>query len=169
MPTRNLNLQQKALRAHHIVEFMQLAKYPGAVCFSCGNAAAVLRKFTDAAGLDLIELGPKGIAEPRVWWTPDMIRRSWPHYFDATPGHLPVWLMNKIAASLRQNITTAPRRIAAGSGETAVCMAIAFPEKRFTAVYDNRKPATTYHPEAPLNKLVARLCHVVHRGVRRPR
>ena len=43
-----------------------------------------------------------------------------------------------------------------GSGETLVCLAMAFPKVKFIARY-NIDAATEYHEEAPLNKLVERL------------
>lgn len=138
------------IRAH-----MAAAGIADAVCFSCGNAARALRD----AGVPVLEIGPAGPLRPSAWWSEAMVRRVWPDRFDATSGHLSVALMTTIGARLRAALGELEDQtvVPCGSGETLVCLALAYPQVRFVAEYDMCRPETEYHPQAPLNVLVARL------------
>jgi hypothetical protein len=147
----------KAIRASAIHVYVRQAAYQGVVCFSCGNASAALK----ATGLDVLEIGPNGPVSANSWWSPADIQRIFPSRFDATSGHLPFHLMLKVADDLRDYLGDLPGSVCVpcGSGETLCCLALAYPLVQFTARYDDRNPATTYHPDAPLNQLVERLAH----------
>jgi hypothetical protein len=43
-----------------------------------------------------------------------------------------------------------------GSGESIMCMHLAYPAYKFIAVYDDNSPSTTYFCSAPLSNVVAR-------------
>ena len=67
--------------------------------------------------------------------------------------------MLEIAARLRQRYEGEfkPGReypVAAGSGETIICLALAFPDCDFIPVYNNLCPATQRDPGAPLGAFV---------------
>ena len=144
----------KDVRSHHIRRYMQEAGYRRAVCFSCGNAADALRR----AGVDVLEVGPRGRLLAGGWWTVGEIRRAWPEHFDATSGHLPVSLMSAIGAEFRSVLGEFGDEelvVPCGSGETLVCLALAYAgEAAFVAEYDCSRPETMYDPEAPLVPLV---------------
>mgnify|MGYP001585153445 FL=1 len=48
-----------------------------------------------------------------------------------------------------------PQVIPTGSGETILCLQIAYPSCSFVAEYDSRSLSTTFSESAPLNKWVA--------------
>lgn len=151
-----LTFPNKILRAGVIKEHMDKAGYDKAVCFTCGNAADALR----LTGVDVLEIGEKGELKPGKWWKPEDIQRHWPNHFDATSGHLSVNLMEKIGARFRQHLgSNIPKEITikAGSGETVVSMALAYPDRKITAQYGGG-PETEFNWQAPLNQLVSLLC-----------
>jgi hypothetical protein len=142
----------KKIRAQVIAEFIQSAGYKGAVVFGCGNGAAALRE----CGVYVIDVSARGEIEARKWWTPAEIKKCWPDLFDATSGHLPAWLMLKIATAFREYLGNIEGGIVpTGSGETITCLRWAFPEKKFTPIYD-LDASTKYNENAPLNILVSR-------------
>src|SRR3990172_3722393 len=109
----------KDVRSHHIRRYMQEAGYRRAVCFSCGNAGGA------PPGGGGGGLGGGG------WWTVGEIRRAWPEHFDATSGHLPVSLMSAIGAEFRSvlcDLGDEELVVSCGSGETLVCLALAYAE-----------------------------------------
>ncbi|HEY0837212.1 MAG TPA: hypothetical protein VGE72_25090 [Azospirillum sp.] len=147
--------QRKALRAAVIARHVAGAGYAGVVCFSCGNASRALK----AAGLYVVEVAPGGDLAPGRWWGADEIRRAWPHLLDATSGHLGAPLMAQIAAALRAHLgrlEPGAYAVPTGSGETLVCLAMAYPACRFRPLYGDT-PGTRYEAAAPLNPLVAAL------------
>ena len=157
MVRHTLIFPAKQLRARVIAGYMRQAGYTQAVVFTCGNAATALRKHC----VDVLEIGPQGTLAPRRWWTPADIRKTWPTLFDATSGHLPTPLMVYIAYEFKQQLGVLRSHITyvvpSGSGETVICLKIAYPNIKFVAQYDASKESTLYNPEVPLNKLVAAL------------
>lgn len=149
-----LDFPHKALRARVIAEWVRAAGYPGVVCFSCGHASRALKD----VGLYCVEVAPTGALQAGCWWSPEEIHRCWPHLLDATSGHLPAPLMTKLAdaykAWLGDLTEGATYRIATGSGETVLCLKIAYPDCTFIPYYDNSSPSTTFSPAAPLNSWV---------------
>ena len=146
-----INQVEKRIRAAVVREYMDRNGIGTAVCFSCGNASRALRD----AGVRVLDISPSGDLEARRWFTQEEIRRLFPGCFDATSGHLPADLMLEVAARLRQRCegeyqTGEVYHIRAGSGETVVCLAVAFPEARFVPVFDNTAPETVKEPGAPL-------------------
>lgn len=145
---------------------MREGRYQGVVVFTCGHSADELRKQL-LPGLDVIEIGPRGVLNTGKWWTPAEIHNTFPNLFDATSGHLPLPLMVAIAADFRKYLAEGTNFNAAGqyyvptgSGETIVALQMAFPNATFAAVYDNTHPETTRDPEAPLNPVVDALFEV---------
>lgn len=143
---------EKQLRAQVIHRYMRDADIAKAVCFTCGNAGRALLD----ARVDVLNVGPRQDIEARRWFTPDEIRAVWPDRFDATPGHLPLHLLTRIAGRMRTTwpTPTGTTTVPTGSGETIVCTRLAWPAAHLVAAYDNRRPETTYSPKAPLNDLV---------------
>ena len=153
-------LNAKKIRSQVIRDYIQ-DNHPDkkALCFSCGNAI----RWLESVGVEnLLKIGPGGDLDPLRWFSPEDIARHWPDHFDATSGHLSIPLMQRIGRALKKEMRgKAPNiDIPSGSGETAVCYAMAYPDVRFKAVYDNRDPATSYSERSPLNALVAALCDV---------
>jgi hypothetical protein len=168
----------KELRAFVIADYVNRSGYSGVVCFGCGNAAAELRR----AGLTVVDVSAKGDLMANRWWRPWEIRKAWPHLFDATSGHLPLFMLVTIAKYLKARAFTiltlvmdeyrtanmhlgrefeAERDveflIPSGSGETVICFRLAFPQYNFIPVYDNREPGTLWEQEAPLNYAIEAL------------
>lgn len=154
MKNKLLRFPHKKIRAAVIKEYMGNT-YRRAVCFSCGNAARELEK----AGVNVLHIGAQGVLEPRKWFTQAEIHNTFPDYFDATSGHLPMELMLKLGEAYAAHLGALPETVyvPSGSGETVVCLALAYPKTNFVAVY-NIDEATEYSPYCPLNKLVKALC-----------
>ena len=141
----------KRLRSIAIAYYMRDNGYDKAVCFSCGNASRELRK----AGIDVLDVSPTGDLQALRWFTIGEVHRHFPTHFDATSGHLPMDCMKDVAWWYKSELGSIPDAInlPTGSGETLVCLKMAFPESRITAVYD-LDDATRYEKGAPLNPLV---------------
>ena len=146
-----LDFPNKRLRAEVIKDYLRNKKYDGVVCFSCGNATRELKN----TGLNVIDVSPKGDFIPLHWFTPSEIKAMFPTYFDATSGHLGNDLMLLIAKRFKEFLGDIPQEnyIPTGSGETLVCLKLAYPEKEFIAIY-NLDSATEYNENATLNNFV---------------
>lgn len=175
-----LTIPAKRFRAELIANHVLMAAgaYRGIICFTCGNAAEALRaEFArlnqyPQCRIPIIEVGGKGMLRPTTWFSPAAIAGTWPGFFDATSGHLSWPLMANLSRHIGQHCSNngylndvppgAEVNVPAGSGETAVCLALAYPERRFRACYNvpGLEAATEWHKEAPLNNLVDRLCSV---------
>ena len=154
-----LKFPNKKIRAAVIRDYMKEYKLPRAVCFSCGNASRELK----AAGVDVLEISPTGSLNAAKWFTMGEIKNTFPDYFDATSGHLPLECMLRLADAYKAYFggdLPAEVYLPTGSGETLVCLKMAFPAAKITAVY-NLDAATLYESGAPLNKLVALLAEKV--------
>jgi hypothetical protein len=163
--TSNL-LNQKHTRAWVIADHLRTlhdGRYAQrVVCFTCGNAAKHLR----TQGLDVLEVGPRGSLQTTAWWRQWEIERVWPDRFDATSGHLPLWLMQRIGTNMLSEVGLDPQQVygvPSGSGETLCCLALADPGLQLVAQYDDSAPETTYNSPAPLNGLVERLAVGIER------
>ena len=157
-----LTFPAKTLRSSVIKGYIGNRK---TVCFSCGNASRELK----LAGVDTIEIGKHGIFTPNHWFTQKEIVDIFPDCFDATPGHLSIELMTLIGRKYKQYldrnnlINLMCYDILCGSGETLVCLKLAYPEKHFNAIYNVKdlEEATEYNENAPLNNLVELLADKV--------
>jgi hypothetical protein len=154
MYLQNFSIQEKVIRAELIRDYLHQCGQTETVCFSCGIASAALRK----VGLTVCE-----VINPEKWWDPFEIAFFY-GMFDSTSGHLPVFLMEKIAVRLRSELSLSEfdqgiNFLKCGSGETFVCMKMAFPEVFMIPVYDDMNPATKYNEGAPLNGLVKALSY----------
>jgi len=146
-----LRFPHKMLRSYCIKAYMQAAGYSRAVCFSCGNAARELEK----AGVDVLHIGRQGELTPNKWYTQADIAHVFTGYFDATSGHLPMTCMLMLAATYKGYLGAlrGTYSVPCGSGETLVCLKLAYPDVNFTAVY-NLDDATRYEEGCVLNGLV---------------
>lgn len=151
-----LKLPAKSIRADVIADYMMEAGYSGCVCFSCGNASAAMKE-----RVDTLDVSPSGDLVPTRWWTPGEIRRAWPHLFDATSGHLPLHLMERIAHHLGLYIderggldTNEAYDVPTGSGETIFCLRMQYPFVKFRAFQDGT-PATEWSTQSPLYRFFA--------------
>lgn len=141
----------KRIRAQAIRLYMAQHGYRKAVCFSCGNASRELRK----AGIDVLDVSPTGDLQALRWFTIGEVHDQFPDHFDATSGHLPMDCMQMVADLYRDEIEKLEgiTYLPTGSGETLVCLKMAFPYSYIVAVYD-LDAATAYDEHAPLNSLV---------------
>lgn len=151
-----LRFPHKKLRAEVIKNYMKYEGYTKAICFSCGNAAQAL----SAEGIDTLHIGEKGELQPLKWWTQSEIKNRFTQYFDATSGHLPFYIMQDIAKRYKRFLGELPDFVylPTGSGETLICLKIAYPDKNFIAVY-NLDDATKFVINAPLNNIVKILAY----------
>ncbi len=146
-----LRFPNKQIRAIVIADYIKAADYKGCVCFSCGNASAALKE----TGLFVIDVSPGGDLQARRWWLPEEIRRVWPDLFDATSGHLPAFLMIRIAAAFRKhlgNLEEPLYEVPTGSGETIQCLRWAYPSVFFSPVFDCGK-GTERDERSPLLRI----------------
>lgn len=151
MEVNLLQLENKKIRSEVIKEYLKDKNYKGVVCFSCGNATKELKN----VGLNVIDISPKGDFIPNKWFKPSEVGIVFENYFDATSGHLSVELMEIIGKAFKNSLGNIPQTnyVATGSGETLVCLKLAYPDKDFIAVYNINK-ATEYNVNATLNNLV---------------
>jgi|WetSurSiteA1Bulk_404760.scaffolds.fasta_scaffold25453_2 hypothetical protein len=152
MISNTLIFPAKKIRARIIADHVRAARYRGVVVFGCGNGAAALRD----EGLYVVDVSPRGAISPNKWWTPTEIHECWPDLFDATSGHLPLWMMLDIGRAFRAHLgdLAGPLNIPTGSGETILCLQFSYSETEFIPVR-NLDEATRYDPQAPLNPLVS--------------
>ena len=146
-------LERKKIRADVIATYIKNTGIRGVVCFSCGNASAALKNIP---GLYVVDISKTGDLKPNRWWSCEEIRKCWPDLFDATSGHLPLWMMARIAESYYKFIGHLPSNkylIPTGSGETIICLRLAYPNIEFNPIY-NIGCGTEYNENAPLNKAV---------------
>lgn len=145
---------RKAIRAILIKMYMQKAGYKQAVGFSCGNGNAALKKI----GVDVLDISNYGELRANKWWKPEEINKHFPAHFDATSGHLSVYLLNELGKLLKQYIGNLDKNskylVPSGSGETVVALKLAYPQIHFIAVYSKTNPSTLYEQNAPLNTVV---------------
>lgn len=138
---------------------MQEAGLEKAICFSCGNASRALIE----VGVNTLDISPTGVLQANTWWTPAEIAKAFPDYFDTTSGHLPLHLMKDIAVAFRNHLgelTEKEYLVPTGSGETIVCLNIAYKGVSFIPVY-NKGSATEYSDSAPLNAVVVAMAEEV--------
>ena len=146
---------EKGIRSEVIKGYMKRHNIRQAVCFSCGNASSFLKK----SGVKVLDISPSGDLTANRWFSIDEVKQFFPSSFDATSGHLPLNLLREIAAnlavSLKDQINSETRyEVLSGSGETVLCLKLAFPDVGFVPIYDNSQNATAYCEEAPLNDIV---------------
>ena len=148
-----ISATEKRIRAQVIKEHMERHGIKHAVCFSCGNSSSELKRI----GVPLLDISPQGDMRANRWFTQEDIRELFPEAFDATSGHLPIDMLNQIAARIRQSVSieqaTGCYEVPTGSGETIVVLSLAFPTIQFKPIY-NENDSTRYEEQAPLNLLV---------------
>lgn len=142
----------KEIRSKVILKYYYKEK--NFVCFSSGNAVAELKKLTP----NVIGCGGYVGADysPTSWFSQRDVEIAFPNEIDVTCGHLPIELMVKLADAYREylgELTDSVYEVPTGSGETIVCLKLAYPDKDFIAVY-NLDKHTEYNEKAPLNRLV---------------
>ena len=150
-----LTFPHKKIRSKVIKEYIK-GDYDKIVCFSCGNAARALEE----ENLDVLHIGEEGVLTPNVWFSIKDIRHFFDSYFDGTSGHLSIDLMQMIGEAYKDYLGELPDHVylPTGSGETLVCLKMAYPNTDFIAVYNIGKE-TEYSEYAPLNKLVELLSY----------
>ena len=160
VPRFNPTIDLKHIRAHVIRDYI----YPNdkVVCFSCGNASKALK---DVNELDVLDIGEYGDLKPNHWFTQKEIADIFPNRFDATCGHLNMELMNELASTYHNIFQYYVEGheafwLPTGSGETLICLKMAFPDILFHAVY-NIDAATKYEENAPLNMLVKQMAFTI--------
>ena len=151
---QRLQVDTKRLRAEVIREYILEAGYQGCICFTCGNASVALSQVR----VVVVEVSPVGPLRPGKWWRPEEVHRVWPHLFDATPGHLPAFLMVRLAKAIKLELgehLQGEYEVPSGSGETILCLRWAYPNVVFHPIFDCGK-GTEREPQAPLLPVVER-------------
>ncbi len=151
-----------AFRATLIAEHLEQGQ--PLVCFTSGDAGKELQR----VGVRPLCVGPNEALMPGRWWSPAEIRRQWPEHFDAPPGHLPICMVVELGHRLARVLGDLPKRVAipAGSGETLLAMAWAYPEIELYGVI-NLDPNSEHHDKSPLAPAVASVCAGVWDASRR--
>lgn len=155
----DFNTTQKEVRAQVIKKHLNAFGTNKCVCFTCGNAAKYLREI----GVDVVAVGDKETLHPGKWFTYTEIQHDFNGLFDATSGHLPIPLMVEIAAKLAEiydgklNEYDKIYEVYTGSGETIICLKMAFPDVKFRPVRLLNHPPTEFSIHAPLNNLLVAL------------
>ena len=152
----DLKFDFKRERARLIYDFLHTGfSTPKVVLLTCGNAAQACREHA----MDVVELGGGPCADlaPNQWMKPGHVARLFPDRFDATSGHLPLWMLIELAKTMRVKNPDALALsdfdekeeiyVPSGSGESAVITALAFPALRVVACFDDSQPATTWNDE----------------------
>lgn len=147
-----LKIENKKIRSRVIKKYLDSIGENKVVCFSCGNATRELKK----VGLDVIDVSPNGILLPNCWFRSNDFAHYFPNFFNATSGYLPLDLMYDIGIEFKKELgdIKSPVYVASGSGETLVCLKLAYPDVDFIAVYDNSNIATTYDADSPMHPLI---------------
>jgi len=157
MLIENVNLIEKQIRAEVIMEHLAGINEYKCVCFTCGNATKALRNI----GVEVVSVGDNEELKPAHWFNYTEIQRVFGGLFDATSGHLPMPLMQEIATRLKIRLgelkTGEVYYIDCGSGETIVCLAMAYPAIVFKPQRLAGYAPTSYSIHAPLNKLLLAL------------
>ena len=150
-----LTFPHKQIRSKVIKGYIS-GNFDKVVCFSCGNAGRALEN----EGLDVLHIGEEGVLTPNKWFTMQEIAHFFPDYFDGTSGHLSNELMQLVGDAYKEYLGELPEVVylPTGSGETLVCLKMAYPDVDFVAVYNLGKE-TEYSEYAPLNKLVELLSY----------
>lgn len=152
----DVSLHVKHIRARVIERYMRENGYRLAVCFSCGNASRILKE----QGVPCVAVAPDGDLQAGRWWTMAEIRMAFPTAFDATSGQLPVDVMLEIAREFQKELADffadagTEYVIPTGSGETVLCLKLAFPDKKFIAQWRTDDASCQYEPSAPLASFV---------------
>lgn len=147
-----LHFENKKIRAKVIKEYLRKSGVNKVVCFSCGNATKELKN----VGIDTLSVCPDGDLLPHRWFHSNDFSKYFPNFFNATSGYLPMDLMLEISKEFKKKLGNLPETVyvPCGSGETIVCLKIAYPNVSFVAVYNDNNPATTYDVDSPLFPLV---------------
>jgi len=146
----DINILEKKIRSKIIKEYIKKVGINKVVCFTCGNATQFMRD----EGIDVLSLGENEDLNPCYWWTQEKINKTFKNYFNATSGDLPLFLMYKIANKLKKELGNYKSgKIKIGSGETALCLKLAFPKAKIELYRDGNKE-TIYSPKANLNQLL---------------
>lgn len=156
-----LKFPHKTIRAQVIHEYIGNNRV---VCFSCGNASRALKE----QGMDVLDISPSGDLLALRWFTQRDILHNFENYFDATSGHLNNELMGLIGKAFKDYLGDIKDNetiyVPTGSGETLVCLKMAYPKVNFIAVY-NINEATEFSEYAPLNMLVKLLAtDIIYNG-----
>jgi len=149
------NIAEKQIRSSVIETYLISTGQPAeAVIFSCGNASKCLAEKN---------IKVTQVNNPARWYSYTEIYQKY-KIFDATSGHLPFPLMLLIAALLKEQFPELKKEshlvLPTGSGETLVCLKIAFPHLQITAIYNENKN-TQYNKRAPLNNIVKLLSYLI--------
>ena len=155
------NIIIKQLRAKVIKKHLNNLGINKCVCFTCGNASKYLR----FEGINVISVGKNELLIPNKWFSYTEIQNNFNNIFDATSGHLPMPLMIDIAKELRaRDYGNLKKKVTylvpTGSGESIICLQIAFPNISFKPVRLSN-PQTEYNKDAPLNDLLIAMFGIV--------
>lgn len=126
------------------------------VCCSCGNASKALKE----TGLYTVAIAPNGDLRANRWFKHQEIARMFPGLLDATSGHLPLPLMERIGQAYAECLTTQADKLfwahhdfylPTGSGETLLALRLVFAGTRFHPIRWKGNPATEFNHKSLLN------------------
>jgi hypothetical protein len=154
----NTMLEIKRLRAEFLAQHCVRSGFTGIACLTCGTTGIALIHACQKHDLEC-----RVFSNPKRWWSnEEFIKHNGTQFFDATSGHIQLLLMCKLGLIYRGllgDIEDSSITVPSGSGETALSLKFAYPDKIIIAEYGNTKE-TKKEPYAPLNEIVRALCVV---------
>tara|TARA_Y100000296_G_C5072436_1_gene205617 strand:+ start:22 stop:522 length:501 start_codon:yes stop_codon:yes gene_type:complete len=150
------NILEKKLRSEIIKKHLNSIGKNKCVCFTCGNSSKYLRE----EGIDVLSIGEKEDLIPNKWFSYTEIQKYFNNLFDATSGHLPIPFMKDISLKLFDKLGGGyfnykkDYDIKTGSGETIICLKMAYPHINFKPVRLKGFAPTKFNKGASLNNLL---------------
>lgn len=149
-------VQIKQIRADWIAQYCKMAGYLGISCLTCGTTGIALITACRKEGLEC-----RVFSNPRRWWgNADFIEYNGSQFFDATSGHIPLFMICKLGILYRSYLGDTQAEtitVPTGSGETAISLRIAYPDKIIVAQY-GESAEIKREGDAVLNAAVDALC-----------
>jgi len=146
----------KQLRAAWIATYCKSAGYAGVSCLTCGTTGVALIEACRKEGLEC-----RVFSNPCKWWgNAEFIKYNGTQFFDATSGHIPLFIICQLGKVYREylgEISEETITVPTGSGETALSLRIAYPDKIIIAQY-GESAEIKRDTDAPLNAAVDALC-----------
>lgn len=148
----------KQLRAAWIAAYCKRAGYAGVTCLTCGTTGIALIEACRKEGLEC-----RVFSNPQRWWgNAEFIEYNGTQFFDATSGHIPLFIICALGEVYREylgEISDDEIVVPTGSGETALSLRVAYPNKTIIAQYgESAEIKRDLH--APLNSAIDALCVV---------
>ena len=160
-------LDEKRIRAEVIKRYLGSER---CFAFSCGNATRALKE----AGVNVVGISPHDLLSANGYINPLKAKEMFA-CFDATSGHLPLFLMELIAYEIKNHLIENTDvfqdkeliYVPTGSGETILALSYYIPIARLVAVvdYEDEKSPTFFSPAyTPLYCLLTKNFEIIDKS-----